>query len=244
MPIIFNIYALFQAIIGVALLGLIQLVLPLFGYNYDLIGGTKEAFISLQILALIAAYLDAKGMKGSLFFLPTWLTLIIGSIFVFYITYDSDTFQKNQFILYMSSIAIVAIYVKLNQRELRKKWKKRKHTLEMLQLKIKSNSITQVEYWKIASHLLYNPSFFFLYLNPLWTKIYPNTITADEFLQYYKEFINTIDIDTIKNKRYNKWTRSLKESLNKPGTYSEYKHLTFSFSRLANTIDHMNSNLS
>ena len=73
-------------------------------------------------------------------------------------------------------------------------------------------------------------------------KIYKNTYTGDQFLEFYKEFLNTIDVDSINDKRYNRWTLKLKESFKRPNKFSEYEHLPFSFSRLGNTIDYMNKN--
>lgn len=239
MPIVFNIYALFQAIIAFIILWVINFLISLLGYDYNLIGGTKEAFVSLQILALITAYLDVKGMKGSLFFLPTWIVLIIGSIVVFNITHDTEV-VSNQAFLYLSSLLIIMIYFRLNRKELKKNWIKRKEILQVLKSKMSANDISKSDYWKLASHLYYKPSYLFLHANSVWSFLYPDVITGDEFLKFYQEFINTVDIESIESNRYNRWTHQLKKSLHSAKRFSEYQHATLSFTRFANTIDFMN----
>jgi hypothetical protein len=241
MPIIFNVYAVLQAIIAIAILGLLHLLLQLFNFDYDLLGGTREAPFSLLVLAFVTAYTDAKGLSGRLFFLPTWVVLIIGSLFVFYITYFGAEKNNYQLFIWGISLLIIWFYLRKARKEIMIVWSKKKDALAALKNRLEATGKNDEEYWKIASQVYYKPSNLFIHANPLWKFFFKDAISGDDFLQYYRSFINTIQVDRLTNSKHREWIKELKDALNNAATFIEYMHPASAFTRLANVIDNMNS---
>ncbi len=251
MAVIFNVFAVLQAIIGVAVVGILHLLLNLFGFDYDMIGGTREAFVSLVIIAAISAYTDAKGLKGTLFYLPMWLVVIAAAIFVFSITYNGtrsvfvdgsyqyveESLTLHKLFLYGASLLISLGYIRLSRKELAKTWQKKKTHLELLKAGMQAGEVNPQQFWEQALLVYYKPSNLFLYLNYLWKPLFANAIDGDEFLQYYRDFINLIDIDQLAKKRHKVWTSEFRTALNQAKNFNEYSHPMLALARLRNTID-------
>ncbi|MDX2361267.1 MAG: hypothetical protein QNK23_10705 [Crocinitomicaceae bacterium] len=248
MILIFNIQAIFQAILGVVVVGLLHLLLSLFGLDYDMIGGTREAFVSLLIIAYIAAYTDAKGLKGKLFYLPAWIVFILGAILVFNMTYGESRYNHDtglnvkenlaflQSFLYGTSLLIALIHIRKSKAHLRKVWTEQKEHLNSLKAAVQEYNEIPVDFWVIASRVYFKPSIFFLYNNGIWKLLFSNSIDENEFLEYYRDFINLIDLDTLDEEHRNNMS-ILKSALNKATSFQDYDHPTNSLANLASVIN-------
>ena len=69
MTIIFNIYALVQALFLGIFLGILYIITEYFGFGKD-IDGDFALVYQFMFATLITAYTDLKGIKGKLFYLP------------------------------------------------------------------------------------------------------------------------------------------------------------------------------
>ena len=244
MPIVFNILAIFQLVVAALVIGLLHLIVKGLGFDYDMIGGSREAIVSLQIMAWLVAYLDAKGWKGQLFFLPTWIILILGSFFFFLDMSHYEEVKRYELVLYISSALIFVFYVVKTRQQLRKTWDEKKQVLAALKEKTGTGELAGRDYWILASNVYYVPtySFFYVYLNHVWKLVFSNAIDIKDFWEHYKTFLNTIDIDAIEEEKHKKWVKEFRDSLNEHGDYSTYTQPSFAFARLGTVIDQMNEN--
>ncbi|MDX1348685.1 MAG: hypothetical protein R3279_00480 [Putridiphycobacter sp.] len=251
MAVIFNLFALYQIVISVIALGLIHFILYFFGY--DMIGGTREAYVSLLIIAFVSAYLDVRGFKGRIFFIPTWLVAMAAAIFVYSLTYTGIkmTFEEPYYIeeslvihrlfLTLAIISIVCFYIFLNRKYLRIKWQRQQNLLKQLETEVKLNTIDTKQFWQKAAEVFYKPSNTFIYFNSGWQKIFPNTINEDSFIKYYQSFVNLIKEKGIPFKNHEKWTSEFKEELDKATAFELYNHPIYALARLGTLIDRMNN---
>jgi hypothetical protein len=251
MAIIFNLYALYQIVISVIALGLIHFILYFFGY--DMIGGTREAYVSLLIIAFVSAYLDVRGFKGRLFFIPTWLVAMAAAIFVYSLTYTGIkmTFEEPYYIeeslvgykifIVVSIVFITTYYILLNRKYLRKKWQHQQNLLKQFEMEVKSKTLDTKQFWQRAAQVFYKPSNTFIYFNYAWKKLFPNTINEDRFLKYYQSFVNLIKEKGIPFKNHEKWTSEFKEELDKASAFELYNHPIYALARLGTLIDRMNN---
>jgi len=255
--VVFNIYALYQAIIGLVAVGIVHLLLLPFGYY--MIGGTREAFVSLLIIAFVSAYTDIKGLKGKLFFIRSWIIYAIASIFVFSITYsgfvmrDLNNFDINsteslyqteslcgyQTFIVISIFLLIVFYVLGSRKQLKKVWAKKQQNLELLKQEAAKNGSSSLSFWVLASHVFYKPSNVFLFSNRVWTKIFKNTFDGNDFTLYYREYINLIDLESIPFKNHKKWLTEFKKALNNNSIYEYYQHPPMALARLGTLIDRM-----
>jgi len=242
MPIVFNAYALLQAIIAVLCLGVLQLGAMIFAPEYNLIGGTNESVFSLQFMALVAAFTDARGMKGRLFFLPTWLVLVLGSLFVFHfsVAYYLDQVVVKTIVLYCSSAFIAIFYFVQTRLYLEKTWAKKKGALEVMKSRISQGDLTPKEYWQIASHAYYRPPALFFNSPLIWKFFFKNAIDGDDFLEHYKYFINSINTAELLNDEQRQVIREIKDALAPAQNFDSYNHPEYSLGQLGRIIDGMN----
>lgn len=240
MPVIFNIYAIVQILIGGLILAFIQWLIFLFGSDYYVLGGEMELFISVQFLTLISAYLDVKGFKGSLFYLPTWLTLLIVSIISTYTKFSDKIVSNNKIIIYLYAIVFVILYIRFNRKELKKIWANKRLNLELLNSKMAENTVEPKEFWAFASKIYFKPSNLFLFLNVIWSIIYSKVIDGDEFLKFYRDFLDKVELYDLDKERHERWVSELKHSLDYDEKMKYYSHRTGSLTKLATVINHQN----
>jgi hypothetical protein len=239
MAIIFNIYAVIQAFIIGLVLGAVYLLMKLF--HIEDFGGTQGSAITFQVMALLAAYTDAKGIKGRIFFLPTWIILIGTSYVMLEGAYDTNSYHE--LMLAITSLMIVLLYIKWQTTQLKKTWIKKQIALEMLESKIRTNTCTDKEYWTLASHVYYDPSTFFLFLYPIWKIVFRNAIEWNSFQDHNKRFLNSIKLETVPKERLRGWVREFRDALNTANSFKNYSHPLFAFRRLATVIDETNRSL-
>lgn len=243
MAIIFNIYAIFQAIVSVALLALLHLILRLFQFDYDLLGGTREASFSLQFMALVCAWMDAKGVKGHVFFIPTWIILILGSLFVLGDSFSPGITNMYRYTIYGGAIFITLFYFRKSSQHFTTRWAICTAAREELQKQMQQSGLSDKEYWQLASHLYYKPSFLFLHAYPVWAFLFSRAIDGNDFLEHYKYLINSIPVQTLVKTNHREWISELQGALNSAADISDFSAPHSGFSRLAMVIDQMNKEL-
>jgi len=239
MPLVFNGAAFIQAIILAACLGVLYLITETFDVG-NTINGDLAIIIQLQAAAIITLFTDIKGIKGRLFFLPTWIVALVASIFFLTNMLNSELADKYSILIYSTSLLIAIAYFYYNTKQLRKNWIKKKELMKSFKAETDNGTLFDGQFWKIASHLYYKPTGLFLHANPIWRIIYRNAIDADEFLEYYKTFIGAIDREKIDHRSHKAWNAEFNNALKEAQSFKEYAHPFMALSRLANLIDLMN----
>ncbi len=239
MKLIFNLHTLIQAIIILPVIFIITYFIPSNFLKDWIPYGDTETIVLFLVASLIATILDVFGIKGKLFYIPTWILLFIFPFFAF---------QANNIIfkiLSLSFILILIVFHTLKTRKmLRKEWKDKKDLMD----KLKNNltKINEQEFWKYASNIYFKPSLLFLYFYPIWKIIYDNAIDKNEFTDYYKYFVNSINLENFNsysNKQnffFKNEIKKLNEDLNDSNNFVSLKHRPFSLHRLGLAIDFKN----
>ena len=240
MPIVLNAYFIIQLIILAICLGIWYLITAYFGIGNN-INGDLALMIELLAAAVITGYTDVKGIKGRLFFIPTWIVCILGSLYIlktqFYGLESQYSLQ-----VYISTAIILIVYYRLYKKEMRKNWERRKGLLDEFKNLSEFETSNTKKFWEMASQIYFKPPITFLFMNPLWKILYKNTLSESEFLEYYKELMSKINIDDLEKSREKRWVAELKRALTNADNFDQYTHPHLSLTRLGNIIDSMNRN--
>jgi hypothetical protein len=256
MPFAFNAAAFIQALIGILTAGLCHLILLPFGF--DMIGGSRELFVSLLIIAFVSAAMDIKGYKGwVIFYIPLWIVALIGAFIAFRMSntgmrygfhhgnfsYIHESVTGYTLFLYGSIVFIVVYYIRANRKYLPKMWEAKRTALRQLKYRVGQGTINQEECWKELSKIYWKPPNLFLHGNPVWKALYGDVPSGDEFLVFYRDFMSLIDTDKLKKDRFKTWMMEFKVSLNTAKSFSEFAYPPFALRRLGEIIDQMNGKL-
>lgn len=251
MPIIFNPSIILQILISGICILLMHLLFSAFGIDYNVLG-KREFFVSCLIAAFISLLLHLKGLEGHLFFVPTWLLLIIIAKVSFNANYDGkiqideppyfkeENILPYQLFFYTSVIFLFYFYYSQYRKKITKCWSAAKDALETLRLGFKNNNLNTKEFWSIASHAYYVPPEMFFKFYTIWKTIYNKPLEKDTFYDHYKVFFGLINLDGIDNEQYRNWMFEIKytiEIMNNNNQFIIQKHW---FEKLATVIDYMN----
>ena len=240
MKIIFNIHALIQAVIILPIIFVITLFVPSDFLKDWIPYSDAEIMVLFLVASLVATVLDVSGIKGKIFYIPTWALLLAFAFFVFEV--DNVTFKISSILF---AIIRIVFHTLKTRKRLKKEWQHRKRLMN--EFKNDSNKIDESEFWRYASELYFQPSLLFLYINPIWRVIYDNAIDRTEFIDYYKYFISSINLDYFNgysNKQYyfyKKEIEKLQRDLNNSDSFVGIKHRPFSLYRLGLAIDFKNN---
>lgn len=213
--IVFNFFAIGQAIIVVAIVALLHWILNLIGFDIDLIGGTYEAPYSLMFGAYICAATELRGMKGRLFWLPMWLLLIAGSLFVIFINQKSGRFSwdgielKNRLMDYYPLLYVVGAYIfyyfyKNLNKYMMQRWEASKTALAQLK-QLDYKEIDKKEFWGFINMSYFKPSPIYYHLNEVWSKIYKNSVPEKEYITHTTDLLGVLNEYGVEQKRHKKW---------------------------------------
>ena len=241
--IIYNGSAFIQALLGVFLLIGIHYFCSFVGIDFDL-SETNNLPDLFLIFTLFATFTDARGLKGKVFFLPTWIVSLLITVLVF-ITFSQGSDEANlttvQYSVYITLfIAIPFIHGRVTGNVLRKSWEEKQAYLAQLKAKFDANEIEPAAFWLMASHVFHNPSLFFLKAYPVWKVIHWNPIDSRDFISFYQDFINMMNFDEIDSKFVKGKVLALSDALNNATSLSDYSHPSNAFAKLAQAIDIMN----
>jgi len=255
----FNAAAVIQALAGIILIGLIHLVLLPFGFH--MIGGNRELFVSLLILAFITATMDARGYKGwVLLYIPTWIAALIGAVIAFRLTYTGTKLVEDPsepfgmayvpentlgyaLVLYTAIPLIVVYYIRTNRKYLVKNWETKLAALQQLSYRVEAGILTPEERWKELANVYFNPPHFFLFMNPIWKRIFGDVPSGDDFLRFYRQFMGLVDIPALEKERFIRWMTEFKAAVDEAGTFAVYQHPSFALQRLGELINKMNGQI-
>lgn len=235
MALIFNTYAVIQALVLALFLGILYFLSEYFNFG-NTIDGDFALVYQCMFAVVITAYMDLKGIKGKLFFIPTWIVFIL---FIILFSFQNKFSVSDRYFIYTFSAIVTIVFYFKYKKTLSKNWQNRIQLLNEL----KNNNAFEKndsEYWKYLSHLYFKPSLLFLYWNKLYMLIYKNCVDKNEFYNYYKYILNTINTEEINNKRYKNWVIEHQKAFNESTSFDNYSNPEFAFTRLANLISDMN----
>lgn len=243
MPIVFNFFAIIQVIVLLLFWFFLYLITEFLGIGSN-VNDNVALIYKMLAASVITGYLDIRGLKGKLFYLPTWLVCIIVAIFFLQIFLSDVLRLKHGVFVYIISVLIIWGYYALYKIALRKKWEQKKMLLLELQKKMENEeAINSEEYWTMASQVHFKPPYIFLYFGFIWKLLFKNIIDGNDFLNYYKVFLNSIDLKEVQKENHKMWIVDFKESVAKAKSFDDYEHPLFSISRLGNIIDYTNEKI-
>lgn len=241
MVFVFNLYAIAQLLIIGLVVGLLHLILSPFGY--DMIGGSREMYVSLIFAMTVSVYSDVKGLKGKLFYIPVWAFCGILAVVAFVMAptfFESHSIFEYVF-LWFAIIGNCIWFYKLNRLEYQKIWTQKQQALQILKETSQSENLDQKKFWILASHIYYRPGYLFFLMYPIWSKLHEGVISQKEFIQYYRDFADLIKPEYLVTERLQKRVADFKEDLAQAGNDDDLLVPDLSLSRLGNAIDEINT---
>lgn len=226
--VVFNIYALFQAIILGIIVGIIYLINP----------NAESIWVAyIPFFAIILTY--KAGIKGKLFWIiPTWLIVVV-AMFI----YVRQHFTENNISdkIYIALNYIILLYTTFKMIfDASLSFKKDFQTADLILKNInKTDSYfenSKKEFWAQITHTFVRPSFFYKNFTSIYNTIFRTSISKREFINHYLLLIETIKNRLSITSNFEKILRV--ESYLKSNQRDEDTSLDFDFlDRLAEIID-------
>jgi|GEM_PF-6071222 len=228
----FNFAAIGQAFFSALFIFALHGILSYGGSDYDLIGGSRELAFSIMLLGWLTMIMELIGLKGRILYIHSWLICIIGSILAFLYVYPHGFFEApssayNIFV-YGSACLIPLVYWWRNRVDLTRKWEQKKATLQ--EFKERSNNpgdgIPPHEFWTLASLCFYKPSNIYLFLYPVWNRVYPEICPRNEFIQHYRDLMAMLPLENLVENWHVTWMEEFTQQLQADAPHYMHKPLS------------------
>lgn len=233
--IVFNTHAFYQAIVlaaGIYIAYLLKLD--------DFLSHKISDWIAILAMCYIAffflCYTELKGIKGKVFWTPTWFifTLIIivyGFLKIEYIYL--------KYINLLLAVYLLYFYLKKFNMKFIEDFSKANTALNTLNTNEQLFINNKKEFWRQLSHAFIFPSNIFLFLHPVYKKVFKNSVSQEFFINHYFMFTNLIADKATKNYS-RKDIRKFHASLEQYFKTGKYTHRLGSLTNLARIIDYEN----
>lgn len=234
MVIIFNWYAVLQGIILGALYAILYYlnIDGLFAY-LEIPDGTGRALLCYPAFFVVSA-LHRNGIKGHLFFIPTWIILLAVPL-IAVSHYDGAGWYWGSRIL---SPLLLLYFIISQNRRFNTNFEKAQIALHEMQKLPIETAEERRKFWTLASHAYVKPSWFYLYGNPVFSTIFQNSPTLDEFAAHYRRLIPTLQPQVQDQEQLYK-LRGFELQL----SHEKYKHNGGYLENIAEIIDAKNKAL-
>ncbi|MFP9098626.1 hypothetical protein ACLI09_06185 [Flavobacterium sp. RHBU_24] len=234
MVIIFNWYAILQGIILGALYAILYYlnIDGLFAY-LEVTEGTGRALLCYPAFFIVSA-MDINGIKGRLFFIPTWIILLFIPLVAISAYHGAGLYWCSRI---LSPLLFLYFIIRQNRR-FNANFKKAKVALHEMQHLPTETAEERRKFWALASHAYIKPSWFYLYGNPVFSTIFQNSPTLDEFAAHYRRLIPIIQPQVRDQDQLYK-LRGFELQL----SHEKYKHNAGYLENIAEIIDAKNKAL-
>lgn len=231
--IIYNVNAIIQLIIIAIIIGVIHLLLLIFGFNFIEFTTSNHNELNLIVLiAVISIFTHIKGIKGSLFFIPVWI-LATGAIYVIAAINNYRGIYRYA-LLWLALLLVLYIFLWL--RQTKKEWQKAQAALAQLQLN-QFASLPDGQLWNLVSHAFYKPPFYFQHLYPFWKITHNHIFSSADFFTHYKTLLSLPPLLTYHSPVDNDWFQAFRQKINSSDNTSTYSNLSKDLQKFAQIID-------
>ena len=234
MVIIFNWYAVLQGLILGALYAILYYlnIDGLFSY-FEIPEGVGHALLCYPAFFIVSA-MDMNGIKGRLFFIPTWVILLAAPVIAISAYHGPGLYWCSRI---LSPLLLLYFIIRKNRRFNANFEKAQLALHEMQKLPIETAEERRI-FWMLASHAYFKPSWFYLYGNPVFRLIFQNSPTLDQFAAHYRRLIPLIQQQVTAQEQLYK-LRGFELQLG----HEKYKHNTGYLNNIAEIIDAKNKAL-
>jgi hypothetical protein len=227
MPIIFNTAAFLQVLVLALVLGFLYLINleGLFVHLgiHDAVGMSFLSYLSFFIIAPM----HRRGIQGHVFFLPTWFIALTAPLFFAWMERQTAVF----WITALISVVLWLRFALKNGAFFIAEYAKANAALQQLKYMKAITDDESKTYWIVASHVFFRPSFLFLYANGLRKLVFRNSVTMEQFVQHYREFIPALK-NTVEHKAQFEQLTEIDASFNRPN----YDHTPGTLDKIAAII--------
>ncbi len=230
-PVLFNAAAFIQALILGTILGILYLI------NIEALLPGVPDWIAVNVFLytsfFIVCKMDLNGIKGRVFFLPTWLILIILTL------YSAKDRNAPEWAFWLTLVLAVLLLVRFASKmdnRFKADFQNARIAAGSLQYIDTTTDEGKKKFWATATNAFIKPTNFYLFLYPLFKVLYPYSVTRDEFVAHYSELVPVLKKEVDKEK-FIRWLENFEQSL----TFKEnYSHEPFSVGRVETIIDEGN----
>ena len=233
MRIVFNMYAVLQALIIAAIGALIYFT----GFD-RWIDSTSVASKTVHIISLYFIYwilssMDKRGIKGQLFWFPTWFLCLAFIMCVNAWDYDGDAHKGFWWQAFTVFNYVFPIYLgyrmfKILDAIFIAKFREANSVLTHMPKTDEYFEANKKAFWAQVSHTFVFPSNAFLFFYPIYHFLYRNSITKKEFVAHYHLLLETLKGKAASERNQTtlaKFWKQLDESIKTNNYYHEFSSL-------------------
>lgn len=234
MIIVFNIAAIFQALLGLLIFTVLYGILWPFGNTAEnFFFGNGSEFTLIILYGFMTSVMDLSGLKGRLFWLPTWIVCIIATLFL-----NNSRFIMGQPSVWVNIFAfsIALFYILMYTRKVKREWGIAKMALKQI---TESFSVIDDEvFWRMAAASFYSPHWMFKNLYFLWAPLFGRIVSDSDVMTHYRSLLNCKQFEEITSEDYRAWMIELREKFDSYGSIQEFHDIDKELRKVARVLRH------
>lgn len=230
--IIFNIHAIIQLVLFFLAVGILHVVLLIFGV--DFIGSLENRggeYDALFLLSIVAMYSDIKGIKGRLFYIPVWIL----SIATIYFLSTTSHAMSGRVSLWWP-LFLLLLYPVFLWFHHRKRFNRAKDVLEAI---VHEGGLESdpLKFFNAVSGAVFMPPPLFFFSFDFWKLLGQPVMSGDDYLEHYREVLNLRGFNDNLKDPYDKWILELRDKFNSTQSFADYPgDAKKDFKRIVQTI--------